>query len=170
MNTSYVLSFSAQDKPGLVELLSNTVDQHGGNWLESAMSHLAERFVGIVVIEAPANQLESLKSALNELSAQGLDVTITQQTQTEAVEYQAMDVELVGHDRPGIVRDISKVLADYQVNVEDLSTELVSGPMSAEPMFKADLHLNVKVSTDIDELQDAIEQISDNLMVDIHVH
>ena len=51
MNTSFVLSFSAKDKPGIVELLSNTISCNGGNWLESAMSHLAGRFVGIVVVD-----------------------------------------------------------------------------------------------------------------------
>ncbi|MGB1236767.1 MAG: glycine cleavage system protein R [Pseudomonadales bacterium] len=169
MSTTYVLSFSAQDKPGLVELLSNTIDQHGGNWLESAMSHLAERFVGIIVVDVAGDSVDALRQGLTALSSEGLEVTFTKRESTDDAEYQTMDIELVGHDRPGIIRDISKVLANFKVNVEDMTTELMSGSMSAEPMFKADLHLHVKASTDVDELQDAIEQISGNLMVDIHV-
>ena len=67
MNTSYVLSFSAQDKPGIVELPSNTISSNGGNWLESAMSHLAGRFVGIVIIDVAKTKAEQLKTALHAL-------------------------------------------------------------------------------------------------------
>ncbi|WP_367115495.1 ACT domain-containing protein, partial [Marivivens sp.] len=39
---------------------------------------------------------------------------------------QSFTLELVGHDKPGIVRDISSALAKRHINVERLSTELVS--------------------------------------------
>lgn len=169
MKTPYVLSFSAQDKPGLVELLSNTVNGYGGNWLESAMSHLAGKFVGIIVVEIADDRSESLLKALRDLSDFGLYIAIDKHTSVEDKDSHTLDIELVGHDRPGIVRDISKVLAEYDVNVEDMSTELVSGSMSAETLFKADLHLRTSKDTDLDALQDAIEQIAENLMVDIHI-
>ncbi len=172
MNTSYVLSFSAQDKPGIVELVSNTVTSGGGNWSESAMSHLAGRFVGIVVIEVSTDKAASLVTAINSLTDQGLAISIeafNEQEQDDS-QYQSIDVELTGHDRPGIVSEISAVFAKHGANVEDLSTYLVSGSMSAEMLFKADMHVIVKQGSDLDDLQEAIESISDDLMVDIHLN
>ncbi len=45
MNT-VVISFIADDKPGLVNLISTTVSQHGGNWLESSLFTLQENLPG----------------------------------------------------------------------------------------------------------------------------
>ena len=42
---------------------------------------------------------------------------------------------LVGHDRIGIVREVSQVLAHHAVNVEDLATHTASAPMSADMLF-----------------------------------
>ena len=171
MSKSFVLSFSAQDKPGIVEQISNTVSENGGNWLESAMSHLAGRFVGIVVIEANAGKESALTDAVNALSSQGLTVSF-EPMHAEAEDnsvYQSLEIELTGHDRPGIVSEISAVLAKHNANVEDLSTELVSGSMSAEMLFKADIHVTVKQGSDLDDLQEAIEAIADDLMVDMHL-
>ena len=88
--------------------------------------------------------------------------------QVETV-YLALDIELTGHDRPGIVRDIASALARQGANIEDLSTELVSGSMSAELLFKADIHVSVKSNADLDDLQEALEAIAEDLMVDINI-
>jgi hypothetical protein len=45
----------AEDRPGLVEKLSEAVTEEGGNWLESRMAHLAEMFAGIVRVEIPGD-------------------------------------------------------------------------------------------------------------------
>lgn len=171
MNKNFVLSFSAQDKPGIVELISNTVSQASGNWSESAMSHLAGRFVGIVVIEISADKTDLLTQSINALADQGLVITLEKVADQEQddTQYQALDIELTGHDRPGIVSEISAVLAKCGANVEDLSTHLESGSMSAELLFKADIHVTVKQGSDLDDLQEAIESIADDLMVDIHI-
>ncbi|EPJ44002.1 MAG: amino acid-binding ACT [Osedax symbiont Rs1] len=170
MNTSFVLSFSAKDKPGIVELLSNTISCNGGNWLESAMSHLAGRFVGIVVVDIATDKKTNLSSAINALASTDLLISfeiIDHQQLDDDIEYQSLEIELTGHDRTGIVNEISSVLAKHGANVEDLSTELVSGSMSAELLFKADIHVSIKQGADLDDLQEAIEAIADDLMVDI---
>jgi predicted amino acid-binding ACT domain protein len=46
-----------------------------------------------------------------------------------------LKLALVGHDRIGIVREVSQVLARHAVNVEKLETHTASAPMSAETLF-----------------------------------
>ncbi len=171
MSKSFVLSFSAQDKPGIVEHISQTISENAGNWLESAMSHLAGRFVGIVVVDVEVNSVQSLSNALAALASDSLSISF-EALHDEAMhtkEYKSLQIELTGHDRPGIVSEISAMLAKHNANVEDLSTHLESGSMSAEMLFKADIHVSVKQDSDLDDLQDAIESIADDLMVDIHL-
>jgi len=168
MTTSLVLTVIAPDKPGLVELISNTVAQHQGNWLESSMSRLAGKFAGILTVSVPADQTSDLISALEALDSQGLKVIAeVSQEASQSGQQKALTLELVGHDKAGIVRDISQALAKRHINVERLSTELVSGSMSAEELFKARAELLAPADADLDELQDALEAIASDLMVDL---
>lgn len=168
MKTSLVLTVIGPDKPGLVELLSQTIAAHQGNWLESGMSRLAGKFAGILITEVPADQVEALTAELTALEEKGLRVVAERTAEPEAVsDQQSFTLELVGHDKPGIVREISQALAERKVNVERLNTELVSGSMSAELLFKANADLSAATNADLDDLQGALEAIASDLMVDI---
>ena len=59
---------------------------------------------------------------------------------------QRLSLELVGTDRPGIVREISQALAKRGVNVAELHTECGTAPMSNEPLFRAKADLRVPPS------------------------
>ena len=76
-------------------------------------------------------------------------------------------MSLVGHDRIGIVREVSQVLARHAINVEDLSTYTASAPMSAEILFHASAELTAAADLDARALTGDLEQISNDLMVDI---
>jgi glycine cleavage system regulatory protein len=76
-------------------------------------------------------------------------------------------LELVGDDHPGIVRDVSHALAQRGINVEELSTECISAPMSGEPLFKATADLRIPADLSIDELRATLEELAHDLMVDI---
>ena len=169
--TSLVLTVIAQDKPGLVELLSETIANHKGNWQESSMSRLAGQFAGILIIEVPQGHSETLTAALNDLQSQGLNVNVQTSKDVAPEEtYQHVSIELIGHDKPGIVREISHALNSLKINVESLSTELVSGSMSAEELFKAEASLRVPTSVELDDLQNALEDIANDLMVDLNLN
>lgn len=170
MTTSLVLTVIAPDKPGLVELISNTVAAHQGNWLESSMSRLAGKFAGILTVTVPSDRTSALVSALEALESQGLKIVTEVSQEPASANQKSLTLELIGHDKAGIVRDISQALAKRQINVERLSTELVSGSMSAEELFKARAELMAPADTDLDDLQEALEAIASDLMVDISLN
>ena len=166
--TSLVLTVIAPDQPGLVEQLSQTIASHEGNWLESSMSRLAGKFAGILIVEVADQHAQKLTTALQGLEASGLKVVVEQSSEASAeIDCNSISLELIGHDKQGIVREISQALSNYKINVERLSTELVSGSMSAEELFKAEADLMVPTSVDLDDLQQSLEDIASDLMVDI---
>jgi glycine cleavage system regulatory protein len=159
------------DRPGLVESVASLVAEHGGNWLESRMSRLGGYFAGILRVEVPQQNLQELGSALESLKTKGLSV-VSHPDQASADEPPAGNIiflEIVGQDRPGIVREISHALASYGVNVEELHTECASAAMSGESMFKAKARLSVPDSCNTTELRRRLERIAEDLIVDINL-
>src|SRR5204863_8138590 len=72
--TNLVLTLLGPDRPGLVELVAGVIAAHGGNWLESRMSHLAGKFAGILRAELPPDKVQSALAALVALESRGLKV------------------------------------------------------------------------------------------------
>ena len=166
--TDLVLTLLGPDRPGLVELVAGVIAAHGGNWLESRMSHLAGKFAGILRAEVPTERVAAATAALAALEGRGLKVIVeTAARAGGAAGEQSMDLELVGLDRPGIVREISQLLAGNGVNVEELTTDRVSAPMSAEMLFEAHARVRVAPGTDVSRLRAELERLASDLVVDV---
>jgi len=163
-----VLTVLGPDKPGLVELVADVIAAHGGNWLESRMSHLAGKFAGLLRAELPAERVAAATEALHALAGRGLKVTVESAARAEReTATNDMDLELIGLDRPGIVREISQLLAGNGVNVEELTTNRVSAPMSAEMLFQARAHVRVSPSTDVAKLRTELQRLASDLVVEV---
>jgi glycine cleavage system regulatory protein len=166
--TDLVLTLIGPDRPGLVEAVAGIVAAHGGNWLESRMTHLAGKFAGILHAELPPARVADAVKALGALEARGLRVVVEAVPRAEREALQrTMDLELVGLDRPGIVREIAQLLAANGVNVEELTTNRTSAPMSGEMLFEARAHVHVPASTDLAMLRAALERVASDLVVEI---
>ena len=168
MQLSLVMTVIGPDRPGLVESIASIVAGHGGNWLESRMSRLGGQFAGILRVELPADKELEMTAALKGLESRSLSVVIhADRRGEEAAPAPLSLLEIVGHDRPGIVREISRVLAANEVNVEELSSELASAAMSGETLFKAKAKLRIPPACDLSQLRMALEKIANDLIVDI---
>jgi len=167
MSTFLVLTVIGEDRPGLVESLSDTVASHDGNWLESRMAHLAGRFAGILRVSVPDAKADELRAALTQLQARGLSIVVERGAAAATPAAARLRLELIGADHPGIVRDIARALAARGINVEELETESVSAPMSGEPLFRATAELHAPNDLSIDELRAKLEELAEDLMVDI---
>lgn len=164
--THLILTAIGDDRPGLVEALATAIAAHGGNWCEASMAQLAGKFAGIVHVAIPADKVPALQAALAALA--GLKVQVeTAAGQKSAPARRRLTLSLVGHDRIGIVKEVSQVLARHAVNVETLHTHTASAPMSAETLFHAEAELTTAPDFDARALKAALERLSDDLMVDI---
>jgi glycine cleavage system regulatory protein len=168
MQVPLVMTVIGKDRPGLVESIAETVSRHGGNWLESRMCRLGGEFAGILRIHVEASNEKALLAELQGLHGRGLTIVAQPGAETAGIIPGSLtELELVGQDRPGIVREISHALARHGVNVEELTTECASAPMSGEPLFRAKASLSIPPSCDLAELREELERIGGNLLVDV---
>jgi glycine cleavage system regulatory protein len=168
MPRALVMTVIGRDRPGLVESVASVVADHGGNWLESRMSRLGGQFAGILRVEVAEASIAALILALDGLASEGLAVVVhPDQPEPAPAAGKLRALEIVGHDRPGIVREISRALASRGVNVEELETEYASAAMSGEALFKAQAKINIPDACDIAALRLQLEKIAEDLIVDI---
>ena len=168
MPISFVLTVISPDRTGLVESLARTVAEQGGNWLESRMCRLGGEFAGILRLEIPAEKKAALLEALQKLQANGLQIVVRADgPAATTASGRETKLEIVGADRPGIVREISSALARAGVNVEEFSSEVVSAPMSGETLFKAVARLHLPAGCDQSALKKDLEKIAADLLVDV---
>ena len=167
MRTSLVLTVIGADRPGIVEQLSDQVLAAGANWEESRMARLAGKFAGVLRVSVDAELANRLADDLRALASGDLTVVIEHGGEIAVSGSRALGLEIVGQDRPGIVRDISHVLARRGVNIEELETEVASAAMSGEPTFRARARVRLPDTTSVDDIRAALEAMADNLMVDL---
>jgi glycine cleavage system regulatory protein len=166
--TSLVVTAIGADRPGLVSLLSDRAQGFGANWAGSRMTNLAGQFAGIVHFDVLAPNAEPLAQALRGLESSGLRIVIAQSEAPSAPPgRRIVALELTGVDRPGIIRDLSRHLAENGVSIDDLHTEIVDGGASAQHLFKVRAVLVVPQSLPTATLRNALDQLASEMMVDI---
>lgn len=163
-----VLTAIGDDRAGLVTAMSDVVASHGGNWERSQMAELAGKFAGIVLVTVPDGRAQALVSDLEQLRARGvLDVRAELAPGSDQSSRTAIVLELVGTDRPGIVRDISRALSELEVSIDDLQTSTRDAPMSGGVVFEARATLRAPAGISLDHVRAALEAIADELMVEL---
>jgi glycine cleavage system regulatory protein len=162
------LTIIGKDRPGIVGLLSETVLAGGGNWEDSRMARLGGWFAGILLVTVDAAHADELERSLAALEDQGLRIVVERADAGAApAGYRRLRLELVGQDHGGIVRDISRALAERGVNVEELDTERTAAPMGGGDLFRAMVDISAPPEVELGELRASLEGLANDLMVDI---
>ena len=162
-----VLSFIATDEPGQVERITQAVVNSGGNWLESRMVHLAEKFAGVARISVPDDEAAALEGALAALRDDGFHLIVETAGKAQSVEGQFLVLDFVGPDHPGILHEISQCLAERGVSVKSMKTELEAAPISGGHLFNAKGRVRIPAGLDEGQLRGSLESLAEALMVDI---
>ncbi len=165
--TSLIVTVMGPDRPGIVSLLSDRAQRFGANWAASRMSRLAGEFAGMVHLEVPRENAEPLAAALRDLATSGLRVVVASSEGAGApAGLRGVELELVGDDRLGIVSNLTRILAERGISIEQIHTEIVVGP-SGKQTFKVGAHLLVPNALSSEALRHELEALANEMMVDI---
>ena len=168
--TSLVITAIGADKPGIVEAISDVGQRFGASWAGSRMANLAGQFAGMVQFEVAETNVSALEDALRALETRGLRIAIARgQGATPKQPGRIVHLDLVGHDRPGIVHELSENLAALGVSIEELHTQVASAAMAGGALFKVHARLAVPPSLRDEELKRALESLANEMMVELEV-
>ncbi len=169
MVATLLLTTVAPDRPGLVETVAQAVAQNEGSWLSSRLCRLGGQFAGIIQVQVPTEGEAALRAELAALATREIRVDILNVTPPQPGEGRApLRIELTANDRPGIVRDLTRCLAQLGMNVEDFTSRCSSAPMTGEPLFQATAWVRPPAGMENATIQAALELLADDLMVEMH--
>ena len=165
---SLVATVVGPDRPGIISLLADRAQRHGANWTSSQMTSLGGEFAGMIQFDVPPANAQALAAALQGLEATGLRVLVASSDgNVAAAARRGVRLELVGDDRPGIVSQLTAILAERGISIETLHTEVAPAAVSGKATFRIDAHLQVPGSLSVDALRQQLGALAGEMMVDI---
>ena len=165
---SILISVLGDDKPGLLDSLSEIIVSNDGDWVESNMSTVEAKFAGILRVNVPAKNSKKLMKELTS-SKLGLQIACEETAPVKISDFKSYNIELIGQNHVGIINQLSHVLTyDLKANVEGIKTEIIDASMSGEQLFKAQINLHLPTAIDERLIKDKLELIADEMMVEIY--
>lgn len=163
-----LLTVIGDDRAGLVRALAEAVSSHGGNWSRSQLAELAGKFAGIVEVEIDDSRVDELTSALTPLS-ELLEIEVHPGVASSNSTDEALTLELVGNDRPGIVSEVTAVLRDHQLSIDRFESSIVDAPMGGGRLFQATVSAHAAQGSDPQAAVAALQRLAGELMVDLEI-
>ena len=167
MTTRVLISFYCDDRPGVVEAISEAVSANSGNWLDSQLSRLGGRFAGVIHVHIAKVNVDGLKASLDALSENGITSTVTEAGDHSGGAVAVRELTLMGPDRTGIVHELTRALNTAGFNVQSLETTVETAPMSGEPLFRANARIELLEGARLDELEWQLDALAEAMTLEI---
>lgn len=164
--TTLILTVAGADRPGLVSAVADVVDAHGGNWENSRLAELAGTFAGVIEVSVTAERTADLETALRGLDGL-LTIAVRAGSDAAAPAERVVSIQVLGNDRPGIVRKVSGVLSTHALSIEELTSETRDAAMAGGRLFEASVTASVPASVNLDALRADLERLATEIQVDI---
>ena len=111
--------------------------------------------------------VEPLVATLRGFAKDGLSVQTVVEQAGDRRDRKQWHIDVVGNDRPGIVKQLATAIVGAGGNVEELITGLESAAMSGHPIFRARGVVSLPQDADEQAMVSAIEHLGPDLAVEI---
>jgi glycine cleavage system transcriptional repressor len=138
MRANIVLTLTGKDRVGIVEEVTQSLLDLGGNVETSRMARLGGEFAILMLVSLPSDQLARLENNIQLLTAQGYKVTTSQTELTYAEKYPdwlPYQIEVQGADHEGIIHEVAHLLSQRGISIESMETVTRPAPLSGSPLF-----------------------------------
>jgi glycine cleavage system transcriptional repressor len=172
MTERTVLTAIGEDRPGLVEKVSEFVFVRGGSIEDSRMANMHGQFAIVMLIGGTQEAIERITADLETLNEQiDLQARLTPAARAEVATAPRLPYRLTGRalDQAGLVHQVANVLRNLNVNIESMETTLEAAPVTGAPVFAMNLVLGVPSDTPIQKLRAELDRVCDSLNIDWHL-
>jgi glycine cleavage system transcriptional repressor len=166
-----VLTAIGQDRPGLVEEVSEFVFARGGSIEHSRMANLYGQFAIAMSVAGPADAIARIAAELDALAGKtGIHAQLTPAVRPAGGSAAGSRVpfRLTGRalDQAGLVHQVANVLRSLGVNIESMETTLEAAPETGAPLFAMELLLAAPSDLPAERLEGELGRVCEPLNID----
>lgn len=172
MTNRLVISALGEDRPGIVREIARELYRLGCNIEDSTMTQLRGDFAVMMVISAPPEITpEQVEKNFDRIHREmGLSVEVRPFVESKkknalSAHHNRCILSLSGGDRPGIVYEVSKLLAEREINISDIKTRVLSDSSGDTYIMVLEIELPREVK--FSALKVEISGLAEELKVDI---
>ena len=172
MPKRFVLTLTGSDRIGIVQHVTESILECGGDVQASRMARLGGEFAMLLLVSIPDAETDRLSTNVESLSNEGYKVSLTETEWGVAArrkEWLPYRIEVRGANHEGIIHKISEHLSKQGINIESIDTSVVPAPMSGAPLFTMEAIVVVPPDLPKNKWQDELEEVADALNVDLEV-
>lgn len=172
MPKRFVLTLTGSDRIGIVQHVTESILECGGDVQASRMARLGGEFAMILLVSIPDSETERLSANIENLSGEGFKVSFTETewgVSARHKEWLPYLIKVRGANHEGIIHKISEHLSKQGINIESIDTNVVPAPMSGAPLFTMDAIVVVPPDLPKSKWQADLEEVADRLNVDLEV-
>lgn len=166
MKEMFVMSVMGPNKTGTIRSIAELTRQLGGEWARSKIMRLEGQLAGLMKVIIDKEQVEELKA---ELGSRFPDLVFTYSTIDKPSSGETKQLNLVVdcQDRPGLTKELSRVLASLDLIVENMECNRVHVSSIGQTAFTARVQVAVPESMTGEGVADEIEALAGDVRVTV---
>jgi glycine cleavage system regulatory protein len=166
MKSNFITTVYGPTTPGIIKVLAQATRSLGGEWLTSKLIRLDGQFAAIMNVVIAQDQETALKSSLEEkfpsLSFVYAPVNPSSREKSKIIK---LVVDCI--DRRGLTGDLNSILANLDIEVEDMECKRFAMDGIGDTVFSARLTLSVPLDAESEIIAEEIETLSEDVRVNI---
>ena len=164
-----VLTAVGEDRPGLVEEVSEFLFERGCSIEDSRMANLQGQFAMAMLVAGPEEAIERVEAEVDALAAgAGIHARLTAVTAGATPPTPGSPCRFTGRglDQPGLVHRVAEVFRGFDANIETMETTLEPAPITGAPLFEMSAVVAIPASVSMDALREELGRVCDSINVD----
>lgn len=167
-----ILTVLGKDRPGIVADVTEVLFKSGCNIEDSSMTILEGEFAMLLVVSLPSKLSggADLKTKFSPLIKKS-DLYINIKNFVEPEPKQLVPepknyvISVIGTDKPGIVYQVAKVLADHEANITDVETKRIG--KGERVVYAMVLEANIPVNVKVHDLEEEFSELGKKMGVEV---
>lgn len=159
--TVFIVNFSGEAQPSVLKQLALASHQSGARWLVSKINYLDKQVAGLIKIECPSNQVDSIQRAFS--SEPNLNAHFAIATSIQHPEDDIYDLRFDSNEHSGILSEITHTLEKERAQILSIHSHRVflAGKSGIqEGMFTSRLSIQLPSDTNIQDIISELQAIS----------
>ncbi len=172
MKKSLVITAIGEDRPGIVNELTDVLLKASLNIEDSRMSVLGGEFAVMLLVTGSENSINSIhqqKKSLEKTLQLNLLIKATS-GRISNDSFSRYEITVEGLDNPGIVHKLAHYLSQQRINIVNMQTDSSHAPHTGTPMFTVNMLVDIPSSHDMEQVKDDFSKECDELNMDVKFH